>query len=108
VNSVEVVRALISAGASVDARDSHGNTPLFRAVFSYRGDGAVMALLRDAGADLDAENASGVAPLSLARTIARCAAGQSSLSRSAEMTASSPPAVNAIAMKEFRKNRQRD
>jgi len=69
-NSVEVVRALITAGANVDARDSYGNTPLFRAVFSYKGDGAVIAILRDAGAQPHAENFSGVAPLSLARTIA--------------------------------------
>jgi ankyrin repeat protein len=69
-DSVEIARALIGAGASIDARDSHGNTPLFRAVFSYGGDGAVIALLREAGADPHAENASGVTPLSLARTIA--------------------------------------
>ena len=65
-----ITRILIAAGAPVDLRDSNGNTPLWRAVFSSRGDGAVIKLLRDAGADPYAENASGVTPRALARTIA--------------------------------------
>jgi uncharacterized protein len=68
--SAAVTHILIAAGATVDLRDSNGNSPLGKAVFSSRGDGAVVKLLRDAGADPYAENASGVTPLALARTIA--------------------------------------
>ena len=68
--SAAITRILIAAGATVDLRDSNGNTPLGKAVFSSRGDGTVIKLLRDAGADPYAENASGVTPLALARTIA--------------------------------------
>ncbi|WFU79064.1 ankyrin repeat domain-containing protein [Bradyrhizobium sp. CIAT3101] len=69
-NSAEVTRVLIAAGAIIDPRDTNGNTPLGKAIFSSRGDGAVIKLLRDAGADPYAENSSGVTPLMLARTIA--------------------------------------
>lgn len=69
-SSAEVTRVLITAGATVDLRDLNGNTPLGKAVFSSRGEGAVIKLLREAGANPYAQNASGVTPLMLARTIA--------------------------------------
>lgn len=63
-------KLLIGAGAAVDPQDSHGNTPLWRAVFASRGDGSVITLLRQAGADPVRSNKHGVSPAKLARTIA--------------------------------------
>lgn len=60
------VGSLLVAGAAVDAPDEQGNTPLWQAVFSYRGDGAVMSLLVKAGADPDMANLHGVSPRRLA------------------------------------------
>jgi ankyrin repeat protein len=67
---VDVVRALIEAGASVDARDAHGNTPLWRAVFNSQRRGEIIQILRRAGADANAANSHGVSPVGLARSIA--------------------------------------
>lgn len=69
-NSVEVVELLVKAGAKVDPRDVHGNTPLSTAVFNSRGKGEVIQLLRKAGADPLVQNSHGVSPVNLARTIA--------------------------------------
>jgi uncharacterized protein len=68
--STSVIAALLDAGVDVAARDCFGNTALFRAVFSSRGAGGVIQLLRAAGADPESPNSSGVSPLKLARTIA--------------------------------------
>lgn len=68
--SVSCVQSLLAAGARVDLRDSHGNTPLWTAVFNSRGDGAVIALMRQAGADPNSSNNHGVSPVKLARGIA--------------------------------------
>jgi ankyrin repeat protein len=57
---------LIAKGANVDLKDDEGNTPLHRAVFSARGRGEVVALLRKAGAKDDAKNKGGETPKSLA------------------------------------------
>jgi ankyrin repeat protein len=64
-----IVRELIAAGANLDLRDSFGNTVLLRAVFSSRGNGTIIKMLREAGADPLAENASGISAVKLARTI---------------------------------------
>jgi uncharacterized protein len=69
-NAADVVAILLRAGAIVDPQDAHGNTPLIKAVFSSRGFGDVIKLLRAHGADPHLPNASGVSPLKLARTIA--------------------------------------
>lgn len=63
---------LLSAGASVDVADRHGNTALWRAVFTFRGEGegAMLRVLLAAGADPDQENAHGVSPRGLADKIA--------------------------------------
>ncbi|MFE2578684.1 hypothetical protein [Streptomyces sp. NPDC059378] len=50
----------------MDAPDRQGNTPLWLAVFTYRGDGAVLSLLVKAGADPDRNNFHGVSPRRLA------------------------------------------
>src|ERR1700759_4978611 len=57
------VEVLLAMGAEVDAVDEQGNTPLFRAVFNYRGDPATLQALIAAGADVRRENAHGVSPL---------------------------------------------
>jgi ankyrin repeat protein len=68
--SKRVAAILIARGARVDAVDQWGNTPLFRAVFNYRGDPATILLLRQAGADIDRQNSSGLSPRALAARIA--------------------------------------
>ncbi|MER6925773.1 ankyrin repeat domain-containing protein, partial [Streptomyces spiralis] len=60
------VGSLLAAGAGVDVPDEQGNTPLWQAVFTYRGDGAVLSLLVNAGADPDMDNFHGVSPRRLA------------------------------------------
>jgi ankyrin repeat protein len=67
---VDVANLLLSSGAEVDAQDSNGNTPLCNAVFSSKGRGELIALLRAHGADPKLENKHGVSPLGLAKTIA--------------------------------------
>jgi ankyrin repeat protein len=69
-NSEAVTRLLLDAGAAVDPQDADGNTPLARAVFSSKGTGAVIELLRSRGADPHRRNSHGMSPLGLARTIA--------------------------------------
>jgi ankyrin repeat protein len=61
---------LLAAGAPVDAVDRHGNTPLCKAVFSSRGEGAMIRVLLEAGADPDLANGHGVSPRLLAGRIA--------------------------------------
>ena len=68
--SALVAALLLEAGAEVDAVDGQGNTPLWRAVFNYRGDPQVLAVLRAGGADVDRSNAHGVSPRQLAERIA--------------------------------------
>ncbi|MEU1599630.1 ankyrin repeat domain-containing protein [Streptomyces sp. NPDC005708] len=60
------VVSLLAAGVEVDAPDGQGNAPLLQAVFTYRGDGAVLSLLVKAGADPDRDNHHGVSPRRLA------------------------------------------
>ena len=62
--------ALLSAGASVDVADQHGGTALWRAVFTFRGEGATLRVLLAAGADPDQENSHGLSPRGLADKIA--------------------------------------
>jgi ankyrin repeat protein len=68
--SAPIVRELIDKGSRIDVPDSHGNTPLWRAVFAYKDDPRTIQLLRDAGADALKKNKHGVSPVALARTIA--------------------------------------
>ncbi len=67
---LDVARLLLEHGAEVDVIDAHGNTPLFEAVFSSRGRGELILMLRHYAADPLRPNHHGVSPLSLARTIA--------------------------------------
>jgi hypothetical protein len=60
------MRILLRAGARVDAPDTRGNTPLWRAVFESRGRGDTIQALLAAGANPDLPNQSGVTPGQLA------------------------------------------
>jgi ankyrin repeat protein len=61
---MEAVRALLAAGAEVDASDPDGTTALHWAV--YRDDAAMVARLIEAGADVNRPNRNGAIPLALA------------------------------------------
>jgi uncharacterized protein len=64
-----IVQLLLDKGAEVDAQDNHGNTPLFRALSTYRGEAngdAIWALML-AGADRTIKNAHGQSPEDLAK-----------------------------------------
>jgi ankyrin repeat protein len=69
-HNAEVARLLLDSAASVDPRDGHGNTPLWRAVFNSQGRGELIELLRSRGANPLSKNGSGVSPVELARSIA--------------------------------------
>jgi ankyrin repeat protein len=58
----EMASLLCARGADVNARDDEGNTPLARAVFSARGNDAVMRILLKHGAKDDVPNKSGETP----------------------------------------------
>jgi ankyrin repeat protein len=69
---VSVAKILLRAGAPVDARDSHGNTPLWKAVFAFQGgDPELIRTLLDAGADPDSTNNTGKSPRDMALTFDR-------------------------------------
>ena len=61
----EAIRALLAAGADVEARDKNGYTPLMLA--SLRGDAATVLLLLDLGANLDATSSAGKSASELAK-----------------------------------------
>ena len=67
---VDIVALLIEAGANLEVKDNHGNTPLWRATFSSNGRGKIIQLLLAKGADRTNENSSGISPLKLANVIA--------------------------------------
>jgi ankyrin repeat protein len=69
-NDTEMVRMLLKHGALTSLRDRNGNSPLSRAVASYRGEAECISALLEAGADPDNENDYGVSARSLAFTIA--------------------------------------
>lgn len=70
VQCPSVISLLAHGGAVIDPRDNWGNTPLWRAVFRSRGEGAAVAVLLALGADPDAPNNEGVTPRGLAQSLA--------------------------------------
>lgn len=67
---IEAANLLISAGADIEIKDDYGNTPLWRATFSSKGQGDMIKLLLSNNADPNNKNDSGVSPIELAKTIA--------------------------------------
>ncbi len=71
---VDTVRALLQAGAEIDAVDRHGNTALMEAVYRYSNANPepfvrILDLLLERGADPDKMNRHEVSPRSLAASI---------------------------------------
>ena len=66
----DIVELLIKNDANVNAIDDYGNSVLWRAVFSSKGNGEIIQLLLKNGSDPNLNNDSGVSPLSLSKTIA--------------------------------------
>ena len=63
----ESVQGCLEAGADVNARDEHGNTPLHHlAVSNSRSAAVVIALVVEAGADVHARNHAGATPFHVA------------------------------------------
>ncbi len=67
--SLDAAPALLDGGADVDPVNTFGNTPLFVAVFHFKGQGEMTVLLRSAGADPFRSNKNGQTPVDLARLI---------------------------------------
>ena len=68
-NSEQAVLALIKNKVLIDLKDQFGNTPLFKAVFSSKGQGNIIKLLLEAGANANSVNKNGVSPQTLASSI---------------------------------------
>jgi len=68
--ALEAAEILINNGAAVDPTNVHGDTPLSIAVFSSKGNGKLIQLLRSKGADPFHRNRAGQTPVGLARLIA--------------------------------------
>ncbi len=59
-------KLLLDAGALVDAKDQHGNTPLWGAVMRFQGFEEMIKLLLTFGASTDSKNLYGKSPKDLA------------------------------------------
>ena len=74
----EIVQLLIDKGAPVDPKDHLGNTPLSKALSTFRGDAdgnAIWALVL-AGADRTIKNTHGISPEDLSRGVSSYDLGQ--------------------------------
>ncbi|MCH9693470.1 MAG: ankyrin repeat domain-containing protein [Gammaproteobacteria bacterium] len=65
----EIIEMLLDGGADVGLTDSHGNAPLWRAVFDARGNYEFVRLLLRHGANPHAKNESDRSPMDFAQTI---------------------------------------
>ena len=68
--NISALTALLDAGADTEIANTHGNTPLWPAIFFSKGDQAAARALLDRGADPDHVNLAGNSPRSLASKIA--------------------------------------
>ena len=92
----EAVMTLLANGASAQASDGEGNTPLHGAVLS--GEPIVAAMLLDAGAAINALNKTGLSPLAVACRAANWAVAKFLLEHGAKPTpADGEPALVAAA-----------
>ncbi|MDO9065118.1 MAG: ankyrin repeat domain-containing protein [Sulfuricella sp.] len=62
---VSALKALLAAGANVNAKDDDGNTPLHMAAYTNRIEAAKVLL--EAGADVNAKTTAGRTPMAMAR-----------------------------------------
>ena len=83
-----VVKALISAGADVNARGPFGYTPLHCA--AAQGDGAAASLLLASGAQADTRDANGMTPLHVAAQTNNVAVIQALLESACQINATMP------------------
>ena len=67
--NVEITQLLLRSGAPANAQDVHGNTALFRAVFSSNGRVEVAKTLLGAGADKNIKNLANVSAFDLAQRL---------------------------------------
>lgn len=65
----DVTARILENHGNPNAADEHGNTPLWTAVFSARGNYQIVQLLVDAGADPTTKNRYGKSPMDFARQI---------------------------------------
>ncbi len=68
-NNIELVELLIERGAELEIRDVYGNTPLIRAVSSFRGNGEVIDYLLSKGADMNVKNDYGHSAIEWAKNV---------------------------------------
>lgn len=69
-NRVDIARLLIASGADVNALDMHGNSPLWKSMFSAGEGISVVDLLLEAGSDPFHKNNSGKSSFDLSRLMA--------------------------------------
>jgi ankyrin repeat protein len=68
-NRISMAKSLIEKGAELNLMDSHGNSPLWKAVFNARGNYELVQVLVDAGANTNSKNNADKSPLDFAKTI---------------------------------------
>ena len=66
---IEVVRVLLTNSAAIDSKDTHGNTPLWRATFGARGNYDLVRILVHHSANPYSKNKSDRSPLDFAEQI---------------------------------------
>ena len=93
--SVEAVGLLLNAGASVDAADATGETPLHKA--AANGDAEVCERLLEAGAALEARNLRGATPLRRAAAAGQVVTSMVLLAAGADPAEAADAAVGDVA-----------
>lgn len=68
-NLLDIALVLLENGADVNAKDSNGNTVILRAVFSSRGRGDMINLLKQYNADETLKNNHDISAIDLAKNI---------------------------------------
>ncbi len=97
IASPAVIKALVDAGADVNAKDGRSFTPLMLAIIANRQDAGVIKLLLDRGANLKAQSNTGETPADWARKMGGRVA-LDALKIAAVPVAAAPPAARAPAI----------